>query len=122
MANIGNLDGNKIVVDMTGNSDATFYVDITGQLRKHIPNSVQVIGIDLVGASGTFGLRVCNLSQNDEDFSFDYVDSLGDDFDINSNIVSKTYQTPYCYNNIFLKFDGVSGVTGGKFLIVLNAD
>ena len=121
MANIGAWDGDRLEIDMTGNSDASVSVEFGQKLKKEIANSVQIIGVDIVGASGTVGVRVSNLSQNDADYSTDFEDTLGTDVNVAARF-SQTYQTPYAYNTAIVRIEGVSGVTGGKFIIALNKD
>jgi hypothetical protein len=121
MANIGQWQGDRLEIDMTENSDDTVKVEFGQKLNKDIPNSVQIIGVNLSGANGKAGIRVTNLSLNDPDYSDDYLDILGEDVDVLTSF-SETYQTPYAYNTAVVYLSGVSGVTGGKFIIYLNKD
>lgn len=121
MANIGVWDGDRLEIDMTGNSDDIVKVVFGNKLEKDIANSVQIIGVDLIGASGNAGIRVTNMSLSDVDYSDDFLDTLGTDVSVSARF-SETFQTPYAYNTSMVYLSGVSGVTGGKFVIVLNKD
>ena len=122
MANIGEWDGDRLEIDMTGNSQDSIEIEFGQKLKKDIANSVQIIGIDLANPSGTFGIRVSNLSSSDVEYSSDFEDTLGKDITIDASRISQTYQTPYAYNTSIVKIDGVSGVNAGKFIIALNKD
>lgn len=122
MASIGEWIGDKLIVDMTGNSDDVIRINFGKKLKKDIANSVQIIGSSIGGTiSGEVGIRVSNLSENDEDYTKDVLDKLGDDVTISANF-SETYQTPYAYNTCLVNIEGVSGVNAGRFIIALNID
>ncbi len=121
MANIGEWTGDRLEIDMTGNASEFVMVEFGQKLKKDIPNSVQIIGIDVDGSGGKAGLRVTNLEEMDDDFDPVYLDLLGEEVDITSNF-SETFQTPYAYNSVFVYLDNTQNVTGGRILIVLNKD
>jgi hypothetical protein len=123
MASIGNWVGDRLEIDMTGNSDDIIKVEFGQKLKKDIPNSIQIIGKDLGGSvRGDAGLRITNLDLNDPDYSDSYLDILGYDVSIKSSNFSETYQTDYAYNTALVYLQGVDGINAGKFIIVLNKD
>ena len=121
MANIGKWTGDRIEIDMTGTSEEFVMVEFGQKLKKDIPNSVQIIGIDVDGSGGKAGLRLTLLGGDNGYFAPDYFDLLGEEVDITSNF-SETFQTPYAYNSVFVYLDNTQNVTGGRILIVLNKD
>ncbi len=121
MANIGAWDGDRLEIDMTGNSDSIVKVVFGNKLEKEIANSIQIVGVDLVGTGGNAGIRVTNMSESDVDYSEDFLDILGEDVAVATRF-SETYQTPFAYNTSMVYLSDVSNITGGKFVIILNKD
>jgi len=50
MASIGAWVGDRLEIDMTGNSDDIIKIEFGKKLKKDIPNSIQIIGKDEGGS------------------------------------------------------------------------
>jgi hypothetical protein len=121
MAIINEWDGEKLVIDMTGNSDDSFNVNFGRKFLKRITNSIQVSGKNLVGTSvGSAAIMVSNLKETDPDRDA-LSDILGENITLKANF-TQMWLTQFAFNSGYVKFTEMSAINGGEIIIALNKD